>query len=532
MAPLQLANAIAMQPKRPSDRAIAFAISIVLSKPEDLSVREYIRLLRQHVAKGRRENAISSVYRHLDRSSFWRSEYERLKDALQAAEGESVDLRREVDTLKAKVENARPVTTTKKRKKVDEDVVMVPRDPKRTKRDASPTRGVLGTTVDVERDFDFADVGEIGNILMRSLFQVHAVLKSHHRTEASVLAHHLIRAASALPQVVHQIVELGSRRAISGPALLKSNLTAAGRAVASLIVGITRLSYVTGGAKVLGQVVYWYVKMYASLLSALEEASEGAAKAAVALEIAGPAEKKAGSSKAKGKAQQPKAVNLKDNPTLNTITCFLCGIIDLLDPKVDAHKALFEGFAYSTLNKLGARLYTCVFGRARGASLEDEIASNNQPDEIEDSAAPFTSPSADELDVKKAKLEAPYLIHLLTRLMSAAPAHLGATLSTKPGKAAKASSSNKGAMKGALAIAAKDRLQRTLVNCMFGTEGGTPMDERDELTDPFMDCLKMPGMSAQALPMPKVKEVEVREWFKEEVWRLVGWEVLGKEAGW
>lgn len=51
---------------------------------------EYIRLLRQHVAKGRRENAISSVYRHLDRSSFWRSEYERLKDALLAAEGESV----------------------------------------------------------------------------------------------------------------------------------------------------------------------------------------------------------------------------------------------------------------------------------------------------------------------------------------------------------------------------------------------------------------------------------------------------------
>ncbi|KAK5113753.1 hypothetical protein LTR85_010770 [Meristemomyces frigidus] len=523
MPPLQLANAISMQPKRPNDKAIAFAISIVLSKPEELSVREYIRLLCQHVAKGRRENAISSVYRHLDRSSFWRSEYERLKETLLAAEGESVDLRREIDTLKAKVENARPVSPTKKRKKVDENVVMVPRDPKKARRDASPRRALPDTNVDIERAFDFSDVGEIGNILMRRLFQVHAVLKSHHRTEASVLAHHLIRAASALPQVVHQVVEQSSKRTITGPDLLKSNLTAAGRAVASLIVGITRLGHLTDGTEVLGQVVYWYVKMYDTLLHTLEEASEGAAKAAAAHEIGGIAEKKTASSKAKGKAQQPKAVNLKDNPMLITITCFLCGIIDLLDPKTEAHKALFEGFAYSTLNALGARLYTCVFGHSRAATLEDEIRRSNQPDDIEDVAMPFT-PSADELDVNKAKLEAPYLIHLLTRLMNAAPAHLGAIVSSKTGKTKAAN--NKGSMKGALAITAKDRLQRTLVNCMFGTQG---IDEQD---DPFLDCLKMPVMGTQPLPMPKVKEVEVQDWFKEEVWRLLGWEILSKEGEW
>lgn len=50
----------------------------------------------------------------------------------------------------------------KKRKKVDEDVVMVCRDPKKSKRDASPSRTAPTAAVDVERDFDFSDVGKIG----------------------------------------------------------------------------------------------------------------------------------------------------------------------------------------------------------------------------------------------------------------------------------------------------------------------------------------------------------------------------------
>ncbi|KAI7363852.1 hypothetical protein KC336_g21538, partial [Hortaea werneckii] len=129
----------------------------------------------------------------------------------------------------------------------------------------------------------------------------------------------------------------------------------------------------------------------------------------------------------------------------------------------------------------------------------------------------------DEPGLQQAKLEAPYLIHLLARLMNAAPAHLGAIISTKTGKPKQAN--NKGSMKGALVLAAKDRLQRTLINCMFGTEGV-------DAQSPLMDCLKMPMAPSTPLPMPKVKEAEVQEWFKEEVWRLLGWEVLSKEGDW
>lgn len=74
-----------------------------------------------------------------------------------------MDLKREIDVLKAKLaESVRQASPVKKRKKaVDEDVVLVPRSPKRSKRDVSPSRsGVV--PIEAINDFDFSTVGEIG----------------------------------------------------------------------------------------------------------------------------------------------------------------------------------------------------------------------------------------------------------------------------------------------------------------------------------------------------------------------------------
>ncbi|KAI6878351.1 sure-like protein [Hortaea werneckii] len=517
MAGLDRPAAAQAQPKRPSERSIAFAVSIVLSKPEGLDIKEYIRLLQQHIAPGSRERALSSVHRHLDRSSWWRGEYERTKEALTAAQEQTADLQREVEVLKGKLETARLSKPTKKRKKIDEDVVPVPRDPKRAKREATPPRNPQNPYVEVESDFAFSKIGEIGNVLLRNLYQIHAAMKSHLKNDPNILAYHLIRTASTLPQVVIQTFSECLKRPDARQDLLKSNLRAAHKAVVSLMSGLSRLSNAADAAGVQGRVIYAYVRMFSNLIEALGEASSR--------EINNPltgSEERPSTSKGKKKSEHAKPTNLKDDPSLNAFTSFLCKILDLLDPKVGVHGSLFEGFAHAVLNKLGSRLYTLVFGHARASTLEAEIARANEPDEIED--PPQESQlHRDEPELQQAKLEAPYLIHLLGRLMNAAPAHLGAIISTKTGKPKQAN--NKGSMKGALVLAAKDRLQRTLINCMFGTEGV-------DAQSPLMDCLKMPMAPSAPLHMPKVKETEVQEWFKEEVWRLLGWEVLSKEGDW
>lgn len=362
-----------------------------------------------------------------------------------------------------------------------------------------------------------------GNVLMRSLFQVHMALKAKHRTGPDVLAYHLVRSASALPPAVQQTVEQCSKRFVTGSEMLKINLTAAARVACFLAVGIKRLSQASRGEEFQGKVIYAYVHMFAELLNSLEQAADVEARRMRASDDACSVGKRPSTAKSKSKAVSKNAGNLKDIQTLNAITAFLCSFVDQLDPQREVHRSLFEGFIYCALRQLGDRLYLCVFGHARRESIDAEIMISNRTDEIEDEAISAQANDTGRLEVEKAKLEAPYLIRLFTRFMNSAPAHLGAMISTKTGKAK--TSNNKGSMKGALAVTAKDRLQRTLLDCIFGTEG---FGEDAELRD----CLKMPGPGqGKKLDIPKVKETDVQEWYQEELWRLLGWEILAKEWG-
>jgi hypothetical protein len=167
----------------PSERTIAFAAAVVSSKPADLTVRgklalsaqsihthhdqltpptpEYITLLTRHVATGRRENALSAAYRHLDRSAYWRAECERAKTDLRAAEEAKLDALREVDVLKSKLEIAKmAMVAGSKRKRQDADVVPYSREVKKGRKEAEEKREVfLGGLVIEEVDAGEGDEG-------------------------------------------------------------------------------------------------------------------------------------------------------------------------------------------------------------------------------------------------------------------------------------------------------------------------------------------------------------------------------------
>jgi hypothetical protein len=123
---------------------------------------EYTEILRQHGTKGRRDQALSSTYRHLDRSSYWRSEYERMKDACKTAEGSVLGLKLENDSLKQELLKSRSASPAKKRKKQpDEDVILVPRSPKKQKHGA-PSSETAYNAVNFTADLDLGQIGEIG----------------------------------------------------------------------------------------------------------------------------------------------------------------------------------------------------------------------------------------------------------------------------------------------------------------------------------------------------------------------------------
>lgn len=352
---------------------------------------------------------------------------------------------------------------------------------------------------------------------MRSFYRVHALLKSRERTDPALLAQHLIQAADAVSEVLQNLAKQRPDNSEEATKALRNVLAAVIRAMQSLLIGYARLTKIAEGAEVQGQIVYRYVHVLEKSMLMLSDFTKGAGAGSV------PATRQERPSTSKGKSKQGAMSSVKQGKhiSLDTVSSFVARSMDLLDAKVKAHKPLFEGMAYVLIERLGACLYTLSFGRARAATMEHEIAAAAQPDAIEDDDE--TSPNKlDEEDVKLAKIEAPYLVRLLAHLMRAAPAHFGASTPSKPSKSKAA---QKQPMKDNLAITAKERLQRTLVNCMFGTEG---VDE----TDLFMDCLRKPVCDTPLPTLPAVKEADVQEWFKEEVWQLLGWEILAREGGW
>ena len=342
--------------------------------------------------------------------------------------------------------------------------------------------------------------------MVHALGNVQSQIKSHRAIDTSAFAQTLARAAAAVPEMIQKFITEHDTGEEINCQQLKAILNAADRSVTLLLAGLRRLSQSRNSVGATGYVVYAYVQMYSSLLECLD--------ALAAIEVR--TSEAEVNTTTKSKAKPHKQVAIKDSTAVNLFTRLLCGVIDALDSKSNAHKSLFEGLAYVVLKRLGLTLYLLVFGYARGESIADEIAAYNEADEIEDT--PNNTPARSRADLlKPAKLEAPYFIHLLTRIMNAAPAHLDAVAMTTSGSPKKAM---KGSMKGAIAINARERLQRTLLQCMFGD--GVEDDE-------FHECLMMPAMKSAPLPIPKIQEPEVRDWYKDEVWRLLGWEILSRE---
>ena len=360
---------------------------------------------------------------------------------------------------------------------------------------------------------------------MRGFYQAHEMLKRREKTQPVRLAGHLVHAASAVSQVLQEIAKSDSTDREEYARFLKEVLTAVGRAMRSLLVGYARVCNVDRGNEVSGHIVYGYLQILEKAVLLMDDFAMVEVKRA----LHDSKSHAARPSTSKGKAKQTAAPSTKkkEDSSQRILSSFIATSIDWLDPKTESHKSLFEGLVYVLIEqKLAPCLYTLVFERPRGETIGEEIAAGGQADEIED-AAQASNLSHDELKFKSAKLQAPYIIQLLTRLMKVAPSHFGAALSGNGNsKSAKSKAASKaGPSKDNLGILAKERLQRTLVNCMFGSEG-----TEDE--DPFLDCLKKPVFSGALPAVPVVKEEDVQEWFTQEVWRLLGWEILARDGEW
>ena len=366
---------------------------------------------------------------------------------------------------------------------------------------------------------------------MRKLYQIGLYFKPGLQVHANDLAAHLCASAADVSKVVLEAVE----HQISLDSPLETDLptamTAAGRVVAGILAGSQKLTRMPGGESLMGKVTYALVQMYGKLLTGFETISEAETSADAPSEQTTGGKKFMTKQKPKTKGGAPR-VNIRDVPTMNALASLLSGIMRQLDAKQDSHRDLFEGFLYNILSRLGNRIYTVNFSQPRAASIAGEIEASLSPDDPDpDSSSPARTAKIDPTSIRQAHLEAPYLLHLLKQSLALTPSFLSPAANPKdPNNATKSSKPKPTPKPGtitktSLSLAAKQRLQSTLVNAIFGPEG------IDEESDLFLNGLQLPPAEASGgtVTVPRVKEVEVGEWFQGEVWRLLGWEVLGRE---
>lgn len=290
-------------------------------------------------------------------------------------------------------------------------------------------------------------------------------------------------------------------------------LTVAARAFMAVLVGISSMIDANCEDRLPGLVICELVDMFRTVLLSIESSARHTADTSSSLPS--PSKK----SKATTSSTTP-----KESVPARSLAHFLMGLIGLLDKANSIHQKVFDGFVFILLECVGKRLYYCIFGRHRSANIADDLLP--QPESANE--ADMTKGDTEALGIR---LEVKALVLILERAMGLAPHHMNASNARTTKKAASSRIARTlslktlpAAPKGRLSSVAKDRLQRTLVACMYGNNSN----------DEFLDVLTkpVPGMRIKTSQnVSKIRDENVQQWYKEEVWRLVGWDIMARETG-
>jgi len=281
---------------------------------------------------------------------------------------------------------------------------------------------------------------------------------------------------------------------------LACTISACTRAFVMLLVGLDGLEEDSPGRRLPGLVIYECVNMFHLALAAIETAASQSASTQMTTQP------KAGSRAAPSFA--------KTSVAAHGIAQLLVTMVGRLEQNNPAHQKLFDGFAFVLFERASKRLYYCTFGRHRSASIEDDIMPPVVPTDPKHSVRQESEALAIRYEVKE-------LIVILERAMGIAPNHMNLQVvkknATKPSRTLSLKTLT--TSKARLNPLAKDRLQRTLIACMFGYK----------VDNDFLNVLTMPVRPASLPTVPKMDDNDVEEWYQKQVWRLVGWDILTKE---
>jgi hypothetical protein len=288
----------------------------------------------------------------------------------------------------------------------------------------------------------------------------------------------------------------------------ENNLTAISRAFPILLSTLEKVSYMSEGSKVAGQMTHHLISVLRDLLDrlCLLCTTIGREKNAAAMRT-----KKPQARADRQIADYLAAPSASPGAEGRQSTRMLCQLgiaaMNALDLCRAADNNVLEGFLFFLLHRAGNLLRDFVF------CDEDEQNINLFP----------TSGDSEAAAIRAA--EAPYLFPLLKyAIILTAKRHVPATPThARHGRIRSLRIQGSHSSHDGMTTKARIKLQNTLLRAVFG----------DNVTEIGESLQKPLDVSLEFYNMKQVKEgLRVGEWFKDEVWKTIGWDVLREVIAW
>ncbi|KAG9950328.1 Cullin-domain-containing protein, partial [Aureobasidium melanogenum] len=300
---------------------------------------------------------------------------------------------------------------------------------------------------------------------MRHIHRVQILCKGRMwNTESNELAYNLVQATEALGVVIES---LPHKVHVADTA--SKSVVAVARSCISIFNGLKRMDALENSDTYASHVVHACVCFFDTLFTSIEESA--------ALQV---------------KSKRPD----QETPALQALSQLAKGLIDNLQDSARActsHAQISDGVVYHLLHRLGEAAHELLLDGPQNDNIEHEIQNLPLPDDK------LLDPVR-QTEMRVVLTSAPLLLDSLRKAVTG--------LHSLP-----------------LAGAARLRLQRTLVDHIFGPGTRGP--------DASQDVLRLPrafGEAPRAVEVVQMSDVDKRtDSFEAELWTVVGWDILGSE---
>lgn len=301
---------------------------------------------------------------------------------------------------------------------------------------------------------------------------------------------------------------------------IEQRLTSIGRTFPHFLAHLHTLSQFSGSGNLCGQVVHRFIDIFRVLFQRICDLAVAHAKS--------DQDRPKATKKQDNGQKKPHGTSSSDErPATSPIIMKLCKLVISmlfhLDPIKSTNKAILEGYFYLLVTRVGEVLKDFTVGGRPFGIQEHDITSRHDPHPREGRQLKTSSAAS---DAEASEVQAPYLIWMLNRTQrfssSMSPAINATTTSHDDHRQPEVIQSD--GSRNAIHDDARIRLQHTLVRAIFGGQVAASFEPTLEPSHILPDDDIMTNFETET--------ADVRDWFKNEVWRLVGWEVLRGKIAW